>query len=135
MEVLAGMPGDGDAPLFRGMLVVPMAAFLSDRIPTVGFDELDHVPDLHEPLYIFDVNQNEPITASRGAGPRLLFQTRLPVQHHGERRGGGFLRLQVQEKALPVRSHIVLMTDSGDPGPGGDYIGFEQRCRCACLEG
>ena len=48
------MPCNRDAPLFSGVLVVPMAAFLSDRIPAVGFDEPDHVPDLHEPLYSFN---------------------------------------------------------------------------------
>ena len=73
MEVLAWMARNGDAALFCGMLVVPMATFLANRIPAVPFYELDHVPDLRAPLYISGVDENFPKLRRPSMQPKSHF--------------------------------------------------------------
>ena len=50
MQVLAGMACNRDATLLRWVLILPMAALLSNEMPAIGLDEINHVPDLHMPL-------------------------------------------------------------------------------------
>ena len=50
MQVLAGMACNRDATLLRWVLILPMAALLSNEIPAIGLYEINHVPDLHMPL-------------------------------------------------------------------------------------
>ena len=47
MQVLAWMACNRDATLLRWVLILPMAAFLSNEIPAVGLYQINHVPDLH----------------------------------------------------------------------------------------
>ena len=50
MQVLAGMACNRDATLLRWVLILPMAALLSNEIPAIGLYEINHVPDIHMPL-------------------------------------------------------------------------------------
>ena len=50
MQVLAGMACNRDATLLRWVLILPMAALLSNEIPAIGLYEINHLPDLHMPL-------------------------------------------------------------------------------------
>ena len=44
------MASNGDATLLRWVLIVSVAAFLSNEKPVISLYELNHVPDLHKPL-------------------------------------------------------------------------------------
>ena len=47
MQIVSGMAGNRNSPLFHWMLILPVAASRSDAMPTIALNKFDHVANYH----------------------------------------------------------------------------------------
>jgi hypothetical protein len=51
-HIITGVPWNRDTSEFHGMLVLTVAALLADLAPSIHFDTLDEIPNLHVSMIV-----------------------------------------------------------------------------------